>query len=159
MGVLLCVCMGEILLVFSSVKAISRVVQFRDVDMGMFQLFAICFFALGVVFVIQGGKLASLDSQTKVSEQVAKVEGEIANLQTVRPADSSKGFDDIVQRIGKNVLPSRSLKLFLKLLLVVAQPTRSASLVTIKRAINIRQPYVEQILRGEKTWEYRGRKH
>ena len=27
--------------------------------------------------------------------------------------------------------------------------------MTIKRAISIRQPYVEQILRGEKTWEYR----
>ena len=83
MGVLLCVCMGEILLVFNSVKAISRIVQFRDADMGIFQLFAILFFAMGVVFVLWGGKLASLDSQTKVSEQIAKVEGEIANLQTV----------------------------------------------------------------------------
>lgn len=28
-------------------------------------------------------------------------------------------------------------------------------MATVKRAISIRQPYVEQILRGEKTWEYR----
>jgi len=28
-------------------------------------------------------------------------------------------------------------------------------LTTIRRAISIRQPYVEQILRGQKTWEYR----
>lgn len=28
-------------------------------------------------------------------------------------------------------------------------------MATIKRAISIRQPYVEQILRGDKTWEYR----
>jgi len=83
MGVLLCVCMGEILVVFGNVKTLARVVQFKDVDMGMFQLFAICFFAMGVFFVIQGGKLASLDSQTKISEQIAKIEGEIANLQTV----------------------------------------------------------------------------
>ena len=28
-------------------------------------------------------------------------------------------------------------------------------MAAIKRAISIRQPYVEQILRGGKTWEYR----
>lgn len=28
-------------------------------------------------------------------------------------------------------------------------------MATVKRAISIRQPYVEQILRGDKKWEYR----
>ncbi len=78
LGVLLCMCMAGTLITLSNFRAFP---QFAEVRGAPFELFTLLFLGLGIVLVLAGTRITSLDSQGKVSEMIAKLDGEIAVLQ------------------------------------------------------------------------------
>jgi glucose uptake protein GlcU len=91
MGIFLCICTAGALLVLRSLKGISRFVEFTDFGQWSLGWFALMFLIFGIITVISGARLTSLDTQNKLSETIAKVEGEISVLKTKLEARTGIG--------------------------------------------------------------------
>jgi len=73
-------CVGEMLLIFGTFKGLPRLAPLNEAAQALFVAYSVVFFAIGIIIVMHGARITSLDSQTKISETFANVEGEISEL-------------------------------------------------------------------------------